>query len=125
MDMRRRVARRGADQETFRAYATAVMDILVAEFPELAHPLASEVVLNLVRRHACTPSATFECIVASPTTANWRLKADTKDQRRVRLGCYRFEPGAADHERERRVNSALSRLVLSDTGAASGIPGAS
>ncbi|MEV8609597.1 hypothetical protein AB0383_16975 [Amycolatopsis sp. NPDC051373] len=67
---------------------------------------------DAIARHVQQPNTTFECIVDSPTLANWRLcpHRDTPTPTRVRLALFSFAPTQADSEREQRVNQALDRL---------------
>lgn len=92
-------------------YATAVVGVLAAEFPELTDPGVASEVRAAVERHVRSPSRAFEVIIDDPAVANWRLRAARDSSGRVRLACYRFGPSAADLDRERRVNEVLDRQL--------------
>lgn len=93
-------------------YAAAVVRVLAGDFRDLTDQHIRQIVAENVARQAEAPLASFEVIVDNPISANWRLKADGQDQRRVRLACYRMNPAADDRERERRINTALQTIEL-------------
>lgn len=92
-------------------YAEAVVRILTEDFPGLRADETTRTFIGCaVERHALNPTDVLEVIVDSAYLANWRLKADRNDSRRVRLACFRLNPTDADNERERRINTALAAI---------------
>jgi hypothetical protein len=93
-----------------RDYPTAVVDVLVSEFPELSEPATASIVRNARARHTTNPTPSFEVILDSVLLANWRLRAHRERPSRVRLACYRVQQNSVDRVREQRVNDALERI---------------
>ena len=62
--------------ETKASYAAQVVEVLREHFPDLAgDPEAAGIIAAAVSRQMADPRDSFEVIVDSPWTANWRLKA--------------------------------------------------
>lgn len=94
------------------AYADAVVTALTAEFPDLADNTTAQIVRSAVAKHVAAPAATFEVILDSPVTANWRLRADREKPAHVRVACYRVTPTQMDLDREQQLNDRLAELTL-------------
>lgn len=93
-------------------YTAAVIRVLAEEFPaELSNPVTKQIISEAVSRQANRGGDHFEVIVDNPALANWRLKADRQDRRRVRLACCRLPVSPADQERERRINTVLAAIA--------------
>ncbi|MFG2001619.1 hypothetical protein ACGFNU_20955 [Spirillospora sp. NPDC048911] len=93
------------------SYAAAVLRVLAEEFPtEMGSPVTTQIISDAVARQADQGSEHFEVIIDDPILANWRLKADRQDPRRVRLACCRLRVSLADQEREKRINTVLAAI---------------
>lgn len=92
-------------------YATAVMDILDHWFDDLS-PDDRDAITRAIDANTRDPQPSFECIVDSTRSARWRLKADSRDRRRVRLRYFPVTPpGSADGQMlEAAVNVCLQAL---------------
>ena len=95
-----------------RAYATAVVQVLRKHFPDLTDPAVAKTAKDAVERQTLNPRDSFEFIVDDPYSARFRLKADSRDRRRVRLAYFPVVlPGSLVAARlERTVNDALEAL---------------
>jgi 5,10-methenyltetrahydromethanopterin hydrogenase len=95
------------------AYALAVIGVLAKDFgDEIRDDVTSSVIANAIERQMRNPSDMFEVIVDDPISANWRLKADREDPKRVRLAHCPLNPERIDGKRERRINEALRAIGL-------------
>ena len=90
-------------------YTSAVLDVLVADFPDLRNPIVADVVRRNVYAHTRSGNR-LEVIVDDPISANWRLIAAPHDRRRVHLACWRRNRTDADTERWNRLNAALDAI---------------
>ena len=95
---------------TAASYAKSVTDVLREHFPDLADPATAGIITNAIWRQASNPRDSFELVVDSPASANWRLKARSEDRRRVYLTCYRRVEREPDAQLVHTVNEALSAL---------------
>lgn len=92
-------------------YAAAVVRVLSEHFPDLADPDTVRTLTQWIDRQGRDPQAGTEFIVDDPWSARWRLKPDSRDRRRVRLGYFPVIPRAtAGDDLERTVNEALDAL---------------
>jgi hypothetical protein len=94
-------------------YASAVVDVLTGDFPDLRDPVIAAIVRKHVYRYT-RARGRLEVILDSPFLANWRL---VNRDGRVQVACCRQSPAAADHERAERLNSALDALLGTGEGA--------
>jgi hypothetical protein len=91
-------------------YANAVVRVLAEEFPrDLRDPVAREITMEAVVRHAVNPTDMLEVII-DPVSATWRLKPDRDNPARVRLAFCPVNPERREDERQRRVNVALATI---------------
>ena len=95
---------------TAASYAKAVTGVLSEYFEGLADPVTAGIIEGSIERQACNPRDSFELVVDSPASANWRLKARSEDRRRVYLTCYRRVEREPDAQLVHTVNEALSAL---------------
>ena len=92
-------------------YATSVVEVLRAHFPDLNDSDVAEVTYNAINQQLRDPQDSFEFIVDDPFSAKWRLKAKPgRDRRHVRLRCYRYNRRQSDNDLEDTVNDALRAL---------------
>lgn len=92
------------------SYAASVVEVLRKHFPDLADPVTAGIIEEANERQACDQRDSFEFIVDDPGSANWRLKARSKDRRWVYLACYRMTERESDVQLVHTVNTALSVL---------------
>lgn len=90
-------------------YASAVLDVLAGDFPDLRDPHVAALVRKRVYLNARVPGH-LEVILDDPGRANWRLVGAAADRRRVHLGCWKLNRTNADRERLDRLNAALDAL---------------
>jgi hypothetical protein len=95
-----------------KSYATSVVEVLCEHFPDLTDPDVARTAKDAIARQTLNPRDSFEFIVNDPWSARWRLKADSRDRRRVRLVYYPVSPpgSVAGNALEVIVNDALRAL---------------
>ena len=95
-------------------YASSVIEVLRGRFTDLTDPAVEEIIASAVERQTRDPQPTFEVIVDDPRSARWRLKADPRDRRRVRLAYYPVSPpgSPAGNALQQIVNDALRELEV-------------
>lgn len=95
------------------SYAENVLAILVEHFD--LNPTERHVIEEALTRQHTAPSRTFEVIVDSPFSANWRLRPDQADPRLVHLSDYRTPLRTGEDRpvdpRQEAVNAALLALA--------------
>lgn len=96
-----------------KRYATAVVEVLRPNFPDLADPDVAGIAVDAIKRQVLNPRDSFEFIVDDPWRANWRLKSIPADRRCVRLANFHVERCGTDSEFESEVNEALRALDTS------------
>lgn len=106
----RRVGMIGNRRRRKRALARAakVVDVLRTDLPAFDAG-DTEFLLDLIARQLISPSATFELIVDSPVTANWRLKPALVGAG-VRLSDYAMEPSPARRALTDHINASLAMV---------------
>lgn len=92
-------------------YASAVIDALAGDFPDLRDPMVADAVRKAIYANARTRCG-LEVIVDDPFASNWRLIPEFGRSATVRLACWRLYPCEADHERMCRLNAALAGITV-------------
>lgn len=91
-------------------YASDVVAVLAAEFPDLADPVVAQVTTAAIAAQHASPCPEFEVILDSQSLANWRLRAVRDAPGCVRVACFRAEPTRGDLEREDRLAKLVATM---------------
>ncbi|WP_329082466.1 hypothetical protein [Streptosporangium sp. NBC_01469] len=92
-----------------------MVDALAEEFPHLRKPETAIRLTACISSHYvdADPRASFEEILDSPATANWRLKPNPDRLGRVRVACCRIplaHTGEAEAQERARVRADEDRI---------------